>query len=299
MTVKLVHLFVHAVPILSHCNEDEQSLLLRLKQSLVYKSSASPGLESWNSSIDCCFWDGVTCTGGHVVALDISGLSFSRGIVNSSSLFELQYLQSLKYAGNGFHLSQIPSAIGKLTNLRYLNLSSNAFFGQVPIEISCLTSLVILDISGDYGGRLILENPNLSMLVQNLPKLTELYLDGVNISSQGTNWCQAISSSLQNLRVLSMSRCHLLGPIDQSLAKLSSLSVIRLDSNDIVAPVPGFLANFSNLTFLSLSFCGLRGTFPKEIFQVSTLQTIDLSDNRELQGSFPEFPQNDLFSFWF
>ena len=56
------------------------------------------------------------------------------------------------------------------------------------------------------------------MLVQNLKMIAELYLDGVNISAQGKEWCHALLSSLPNLRVLSMSRCYLSGPIHSSLA---------------------------------------------------------------------------------
>ncbi|KAM5555179.1 hypothetical protein ABKV19_023194 [Rosa sericea] len=89
-----------------------------------------------------------------------------------------------------------------------------------------------------------------------------------------------------------MSWCDLSGPFLQSLAKLRSLSVIRLDENSISAPVPGFFANFSNLTVLSLTYCGLHGTFPKEIFQLPSLQSIDLSHNDQLDGSLPEFTRN-------
>jgi Leucine-rich repeat (LRR) protein len=98
------------------------------------------------------------------------------------------------------------------------------------VEISRLTRLVTLDISTLYFTMipLKLENPNLKMLVQNLSEIKELYLDGVNISAQGNEWCQAISSSLPNLRVLSMSDCYLQDCPDSSLQKLQSLSIIRL-----------------------------------------------------------------------
>ncbi|TQD94263.1 hypothetical protein C1H46_020077 [Malus baccata] len=314
----------------SQCVKDQQLSLLHLKKNLTFDDADdsvgySPVLSkfiSWNSSTDCCSWVGVTCgTNGRVVGLDISSQYISGGIDSSSSLFDLQHLQSLNLADNHFvDGSLIPSAIGKLTNLRYLNLSNNVYFGKIPIEISRLTRLEVLDISQRYnnGRRKPLESPKFSMLFQNLTELIELYLDGVDISVEKTHWCQAISSSLPNLRVLSLSRTNLSGPIDQSLAKLKSLSVIQLggfgnnisgpipgffsnfsnltvlnlDGNNISAPVPRFFANFSKLTTLSLCHCGLRGAVPKQIFQVPTLQTLDLSLNPELHGSLPEFPKN-------
>ncbi|KAG7960907.1 hypothetical protein I3843_10G151000 [Carya illinoinensis] len=130
------------------------------------------------------------------------------------------------------------------------------------------------------------------MLVQNFTDLTELHLDGVNISEQGNKWCEALSSSVTNLTVLSLSNCNLLGPLNPSLLKLQSLSSIRLDNNNLSAVVPEFFANFTNLTSLRLSSSGLFDTFPEKIFQVPTLEVLDLSNNERLSGSLSDFPQN-------
>ena len=277
------------------CLEDEMMLLLQLKITLKFNDAASNKLVSWNQSTHCCSWGGVIWDAtGHVVSLDLSSESISEGFNGSSSLFNLQHLQRLNLANNAFS-SQIPPGFGKLGNLIYLNLSEAEFYGQIPIEISGLTRLVTIDFSNPYyfdSGMLKLENPNLRMMVQNLTELRELYLDGVNISAQGKEWCQALSSSVPNLHVLSLQSCYLSGPLDSSLLKLRSLSSIRLDHNNFSsAPVPDFLANFLNLSQLRLSSCGLNGTVPEKIFQVRTLQILDLSNNMLLQGSLPEFPQ--------
>ncbi|KAJ9693997.1 hypothetical protein PVL29_009796 [Vitis rotundifolia] len=278
------------------CLEDEMLLLLQLKSTLKFNAAASNKLVSWSQSADCCSWGGVTWdSNGHVVALDLSSELISGGFNSSSNLFSLRHLQRLNLANNIFNNSQIPSGFGKLGNLVYLNFSSAGFAGQIPIEISRLTRLVTIDFSILYFPgvpTLKLENPNLRMLVQNLTELRELYLNGVNMSAQGKEWCRALSSSVPNLQVLSLPSCYLSGPLDSSLQKLRSLSSIRLDNNDFSAPVPEFLANFSNLTQLRLSSCGLHGTFPEKIFQVPTLQILDLSNNKLLLGSLPEFPQN-------
>ena len=62
----------------------------------------NPGkLESWNESIDCCQWSGVTCDhDGHVIDLDLSGELVFGEFNSSSSLFGLHYLESLKLVGN-------------------------------------------------------------------------------------------------------------------------------------------------------------------------------------------------------
>ncbi|CAN6715523.1 unnamed protein product [Malus baccata var. baccata] len=284
------------------CPRDQQSLLLQLKNSLVFDPAASKKLVKWKNGSDYCSWEGVSCKKGCVSNLDLSSEAISGGLDNSSSLFGLQSIENLNLAYNNFKCTQIPSEFKQLTRLSNLNLSNAGFAGQVPIEISHLTRLVTLDLSTFYfsGAPLLkLEKPNLNVLIRNFSELVELYLDSVNISAQGTEWCQAISSSLPKLRALSLSNCNLSGPIDSSLLKLHSLSVIRLDYNDFCIQVPEFFSKFLNLTSLHLrrsglygTGSGLYGTFPEKIFQVPTLQTIDLSGNKQLQGSLPEFPKN-------
>jgi Leucine-rich repeat (LRR) protein len=274
------------------CFSNQQSLLLQLKNNLTFNPAMSTKLARWNQSTNCCSWEGVTCYEGLVVGLDLTNESISGVLDNSSSLFGLQHLQSLSLAYNNINNSYIPSEFDKLANLRYLNLSDAGFEGQVPFAISHLTRLVTLDLSNSHFSKLKLEIPNLNILIQNLSELTELHLDNVNISAQGNEWCRALSSSLPNLRVLSLSSCQLSGPIDSSLRNLQSLSIIRLNYNNFFAPVPYFFADFKNLTSLEISTSWLDGKFPEKIFQVPTLQTLDLSYNFILEGSLPEFPPN-------
>jgi Leucine-rich repeat (LRR) protein len=280
--------------VVSHqCLGNQRFLLLKLKNNLKFNSTMSTKLAKWNQSINCCSWEGVTCNEGHVIGLDLAYEFISGGLEKSSSLFSLQHLQSLSLAFNDFHNSQIPSEFERLANLSYLNLSNAQFAGQIPIAISHLTRLVSLDLSTTtYYSPLKLENPNLNVLLHNLSKLVELYLDGVSISAQGYEWCQALSSSLPNLRMLSLSNCNLSGPLDSSLRNLQSLSFIRLSRNNFSAPVPEFFANFKNLTSLYFFGSGLNGEFPKKIFQVPTLQTLDLTYNTLLEVSLPEFYPN-------
>ncbi|XP_039173353.1 receptor-like protein 7 [Eucalyptus grandis] len=286
---------IDTVLVSGQCFGDQKLLLLELKSSLNFNASLSTKLVKWNESNDS--WEGVTCKGGQVTGLDLSNESITRGLDDLSSLFRLNYLQRLNLAFNNFPSLEIPSGFGNLTNLVYLNLSNAGFAGQVPIGISRLTRLVTLDVSLIYlpgFTSLKLENPNLKMLAGNLSELRELYLDGVNVSATGNELCNALSSLLPKLQVLSVTNCYLSGPIEScsSLVKLHSLSVIKLDGNNLSTTVPEFFALFSNLKTLHLSNCGLQGVFPRKIFQVQTLQTLDLSCNELLQGSLPEFPEN-------
>ncbi|KAL8146616.1 receptor-like protein 7 [Apium graveolens] len=273
------------------CLDSQRRLLLQLKQSLTFDSSVSTKLVQWNrTTIDCCSWRGVTCrkNSGRVIGLDLDNEGITSEINSSSTLFRLQFLERLNLASNSFNDTQIPSGLVHFTSLAYLNLS-NSFSGQVPNVFSRMKKLAVLDLSSSYS--LKIEKPRLSIIVQNLTQLAELYLDSVDMSSQGSDWSRAISSSLPNLRILSLTTCQITGPIDSSFGKLQFLSVIKLDFNSLNIPFPESFANLSSLTFLSLHSCNFSGVFPQRILQIPTLQTLRLSYNELLKGSLPEFPR--------
>ncbi|MCI44671.1 receptor-like protein kinase, partial [Trifolium medium] len=64
----------------------------------------------------------------------------------NSSLFRLVHLRVLDLSDNDFNYSQIPSKIGELSELRYLNLSNSIFSGEVPPQVSQLSKLLCLDL---------------------------------------------------------------------------------------------------------------------------------------------------------
>ncbi|KAL3834418.1 hypothetical protein ACJIZ3_009154 [Penstemon smallii] len=276
------------------CLNDQRSLLLQLKNNLIFNSSSSTRLVHWNQNVDCCNWNGIACdSSGHVISLELDNESINGGIENSTALFSFQYLERLNLAYNSFSNTQIPEQLVNLTCLAYLNLSNAGFIGQIPPGISKIRSLVSLDLSNQLYGvpPLKLEDPNLENLVQNLTSLKELYLDGVEISNHTNDWWGSLSQSLPNLRNLSLQNCDLSGSLNPTLTQLQSLSVLRLDGNNLSTIVLDFFANFKNLTVLTLSYCELQGSFPEMIFQLYSLQYLDLSNNM-FSGSLPDSISN-------
>ncbi|KAL6146179.1 hypothetical protein ACLB2K_056862 [Fragaria x ananassa] len=298
------------------CLKDQQLNLLDFKNSLLFNASLSSKLVSWDSRTDCCSWPGVSCsTNGSVVGLDISRESISGGIDNSSSLFDLQHLQSLSLAFNNFTGSQIPSATGKLTSLRYLNLSSAGFGGQIPIEISLLGKLVILDISYNQG----LEIQDLSMLIQNLTELTELYLDNKlwfagNISKR--DHPGVLPDSVGNLNMLStinLSGCKftVTGSIPRAMGNLTKLVHFALSGNQFNGSIPCFSSaknlaeinlyandltghigctqwqNLTSLVSINLGSNLFQGSLPSSLFCLPLLKSLNLGHN-QFSGQFPE-----------
>ncbi|KAB1671258.1 hypothetical protein [Gossypium barbadense] len=286
------------------CLEDQRAPLLQLQHHLYYAPNFtfSSNFDLWDVNTDCCSWEGVTCDAyGHVVGIDLSYKNLSGSF---HSIFDLHHLQHLNLAGNNFNTTLFSYGFDELQNLTHLNLSSSCFHGQIPVEISFLKRLVSLDLSNqgscylrngyDYdSATLKLEKPNFKTFIKNLKFLTELYLDGVDISTQSTKWCETTSLVLPNLHVLSLSSCGLKGPLCSSLSRLSFLSKLILDWNPISYLPPNFLEISSRLVSLSLRNCNLSGHFPTENLLSPKMQSIDISDNDQLMGQLPEFSSNN------
>ncbi|GMI85699.1 hypothetical protein HRI_002239200 [Hibiscus trionum] len=139
------------------CISAEKRALLDFKKGLIDEEDL---LASWTSEDEeCCKWKGVGCDNmtGHVVMLDLrprfihddyyesTGWTGIGGEIGSS-LLELKQLSHLDLSFNGF--DTIPDFIGSLTELTYLNLSSNSLTGLIPYQLGNLSRLLYLDLSG-------------------------------------------------------------------------------------------------------------------------------------------------------
>ncbi|TYH63963.1 hypothetical protein ES332_D07G233500v1 [Gossypium tomentosum] len=271
--------------VLRSCLDSERSALLRLKDSFILNRSASgdtlayPKVSSWKLEGqvggDCCSWDGIECDDntGHVIGLDLSS-SFLYGSINShNSLFQLHHLRRLSLSDNDFNGSEIPPAIGNLTRLSRLDLSSSGFTGQIPYEVLQLSNLVILDLSGNP---LELRNPSLKSLSERLLNLKHLDLDRVNVSS-------TIPQSLANLSALtslSLVACELHGKFPTSLANLTQLTYLWLPGNEFSPDTLSWLAKLTKLTSLNLDSTNSSGDVLYSLKNLTKLTYLDLSLNQ-------------------
>ncbi|KAL3574707.1 hypothetical protein D5086_022808, partial [Populus alba] len=75
---------------------------------------------------------------------------------------------------------------------------------------------------------------------------------------------------------------------DKIVQNLTKLRYLALDSVNMSLVVPNSLTNLSSsLSSLSLRRCGLQGKIPGNIFLLLNLESLSLSDNEGLTGSFP------------
>ncbi|KAI4323982.1 hypothetical protein L6164_023551 [Bauhinia variegata] len=287
--------FPHVQLAEANCHEDESAALLEFKASFGISKSASlnplsyPKIDSWMENTDFCSWHGVKCDErtGYVIGLDLSS-SQLQGLLNpNSSVFYLVKLQSLNLSDNNLSYSQIPSTLGDLSSLKYLNLSQSKFSGEIPAEISKLSKLRFLDLSlNDVSSfpfnRLQLKTDNLRCMIQNLTNLETLMLAGVKISSPVPD----IFTNLTSLENLNLFDCDLFGEFPIRIFHLPKLRNLDLRSNQNLV---GYLDEFhssSLLESLRLDGTSFQGTLSASIGNLNSLKGISLN-NCNFSGSIP------------
>ena len=138
----------------------------------------------------------------------------------------ISHLQYLNLAFNDFDFSLISSGFGQFTRLRYLNLSSCVFSGEVPLRLSHLSLLASLYLSKNHF--VSLETFVVRRLAKNLKMPRELHLDLVDMSSVSLRSLMNCSSSLTTL---SLFNCELQGTLPVDIFRLPNLLTLTLTSN--------------------------------------------------------------------
>ncbi|TYK31481.1 receptor protein kinase CLAVATA1 [Cucumis melo var. makuwa] len=287
---------------LCFANRDMEALL-KMKSSMIGPGRSELG--DWEPSPSSspsahCDFSGVTCDGDNrVVALNVSNLRLFGSIPPEIGM--LDKIENLTLVSNNL-TGKLPLEMAKLTSLKFLNLSNNAFRDNLTAEITVgMTELEVFDIyNNNFFGLLPVE-------FVKLKKLKHLDLGGCYFTGQ----IPAVYSEMQSLEFLSVRGNMLTGRIPASLGRLknlrylyagyfnhydggippefgslSSLELIDLANCNLIGEIPPSLGNLKHLHSLFLQVNNLTGRIPSELSGLISLKSLDLSLN-ELTGEIP------------
>ncbi|KAG5233639.1 receptor protein [Salix suchowensis] len=254
----------------------------------------------------------------HLRKLDLSDNDFKSSHI-SPQFGQLSNLTHLNLSLSVF-AGQVPSEISLLSKLVSLDLSKNDNPSLEPISFDKIVrnltklreldlswadmSLVVPDFLMNLSSSLSLLRLRDCRMQGKLPssfrKLKHLrYLDlGSNYFAGSIPYDFEQLTGLVSLR---LSRNSYLSAEPVSLYKivqnLTKLRELDLDSVDMSLVAPNSLTNLSSsLSYLSLRRCALQGKFPGIIFLLPNLETLSLSDNEGLTGSFPSSNLSNVLS---
>ncbi|XP_074317832.1 receptor-like protein 6 [Silene latifolia] len=156
------------------------------------------------------------------------------------------------------------STIFNLAYLRKLILSYNNFnYSRIPSEVDQLSKLQVLRLfKSKFSGQIPAE-------ISNLPELNVLELGE---DSTETQLLKLQNPSLENL-----------------IQNFTHLEELDLKNVDVSSTVPVNLQNLTTLKVISIDNCNLHGKLPPNLFHMPHLETLRLSFNGDIGGSFPEF----------
>ena len=162
------------------------------------------------------------------------------------------------FLGNRRLTGTIPSELGNLSNLEWMDLSWNELSGQIPAQMGNLSNLISLNLSlNELSESIPAQMGNLSNLIWMDLSWNEL---SESIPAQ--------MGSLSNLILLHLDGNRLSGSIPTQMGNLSSLTVLDLRWNELSGQIPTALGDLSNLTWLRLSGNQLTGCIPDELRDV-------------------------------
>lgn len=228
-------------------------------------------------------WHGVVCHGGRVTELWMNLNNVACwGKFNLTALSKLDELLYLDLSDNLFS-GTIPDELFEMTKLQSLVLSSNRLEGTLSNKFGRLVNLRHLDLSANG-------------LTGTLPKsmgkmrsLEVLYLgeSGLEVKNQLSGKIPEQWSGMKSLERLSLSgNSGIRGKFPSWIGKLDALEELTLANTGLTGELPESIDQCYNLRLLDVSSNKLTGTLPEGLARLSRLRHLRLGGNA-LVGSVP------------
>lgn len=219
-------------------SQEDKEILLEL-----YHSTNGPEwIKKWDLNQAPSSWYGIKVVKGKVIAITLFHNNLS---------------------------GMLPSSIGKLKDLKQLNLAFNRLTGELPKEIAALTKLRILKLEMNRLKGSLPDN------IGDLKELVELSIFNNFISGS----IPSTIGNMKQLEILNLSSNSFKGEIPKSIGALSKLESLGLFENRLEGSIPHELGNLVKLKEMVLANNQLGGEIPQEFGQLASLEIFQIQNN--------------------
>ena len=193
------------------------------------------------------YWQGVTVTNGDVTALVLP----DNGLVGELpvSLGRLTQLRVLDLSGNGLQ-GTVPDSLGSLRQLRQLVLNNNQLTGDLPALLGHLGNLRTLALHHN-----LFSGPLAAGMLRRWDHLQQVLLGNNQLSGPLS---EAIGQ-LRHVQTLDLSANQLRGALPDSLAQLGAVQEVLLQGNQFTGALPTGWAQLPQVQTLLLGANRLSG----------------------------------------
>ncbi|KAB2595749.1 receptor-like protein 12 [Pyrus ussuriensis x Pyrus communis] len=170
-------------------------------------------------------------------SLDLSNNKLS-GLISFLCPDKVSNLAYLDLSSNNLHV-QLPNCWTNFANLVILDLSNNALFGKIPTTIGSLFSIQTLKLNKN---RFVGELPS---SLKNCTRLVVFDVGHNNLSGMLPEW---LGVGLPMLAILILRSNHFYGNIPLQLCNLKQIQILDLSINNISGSIPKCFNNLTKLT---------------------------------------------------